>query len=72
MIELILTYLNKVLLFALRKDSLMAFFNLLFVASLICFGGVMGSYSRGCRDSQNKFSKIRMRIIKELVFIDLV
>ncbi len=35
----------------------MAFFNLLFVASLICFGGVMGSYSRGCRDSQNKFSK---------------
>ncbi len=34
-----------------------AFFNLLFVASLICFGGVMGSYSRGCRDSQNKFSK---------------
>ncbi len=46
MIELILTYLNKVLLFALRKDSLMAFFNLLFVASLICFGGVMGAIQR--------------------------
>lgn len=38
----------------LSKDSLMAFLNLLFVASLICFGGVMGSYSRGCRDSQKK------------------
>ncbi|MEL2239304.1 hypothetical protein AAER74_27525, partial [Klebsiella pneumoniae] len=47
MIELILTYLNKVLLFALRKDSLLAFFNLLFVASLICFACFMGCYPRG-------------------------
>lgn len=54
MIELTLTFLRKILLFVLSKDSLMAFLNLLFVASLICFGGVMGSYSRGCRDSQNK------------------
>lgn len=54
MIEFALTCLNKILLFVLSKDSLMAFLNLLFVASLICCGGVMGSYSRGCRDSQNK------------------
>jgi hypothetical protein len=54
MIELTLTFLRKILLFVLSKDSLMAFLNLLFVSSLICFGGVMGSYSRGCRDSQNK------------------
>ncbi len=57
MVEFILTNLHNILLFILSKESLMAFFNLLFVASLICFGGVMGSYSRGCRDSQNKASK---------------
>lgn len=72
MIELILTYLNKVLLFALRKDSLMAFFNLLFVASLICFGGVMGAIPEVAETPKINFQKIRMRIIKELVFIDLV
>lgn len=57
MFEFILTNLHNISLFILSKESLMAFFNLLFVASLICFGGVMGSYSRGCRDSQNKASK---------------
>lgn len=44
----IITYINM--------DFLMAIINLLFVFSIIVFGGVMGSYSRGYRDSIKKRS----------------